>query len=242
MSRGWRGRAFCLLALARRCRPAPGSLTPGVTEMHCHNRSRRADAPAGRGKPCPYTVAAKSAIDSLNSFNYFAHMNRREFLQQSAVLAASVSTLTKAVNWPIGCLNRPWTKWTYDQTLDSIKSAGYKLTGLLTRTRDDPFIAPDATPAYLEALKKKLAARGLIANMGALRSRHSIPLEESIRDVHVQIDNAHFLGLEYLLTFGVDDPSQQDHYFRVMSDAAQYSQTKGLKLVTKPHAGSSAPS
>jgi len=154
-------------------------------------------------------------------------------------MAATASISMKAVKWPIGCFNRPWTKWSYDQTLDSIKGAGYSLTGLLTRTKDDPFIASDATPGYLEALKKKIAARGLKANMGALRSRHSIPLDDSIRDAHTQIDNARFLGLEYLLTFGVDDPSQEDHYFRVMSDAAQYAQKQGLKLVTKPHGGSS---
>jgi sugar phosphate isomerase/epimerase len=166
-------------------------------------------------------------------------MNRREFLQQSAVISVTASTFMRGVNWPIGCFNRPWTQWSYDQTLDSIKAAGYHLTGLLTRTKDDPFIAADATPAYLESLKKKIAARDLKVNMGALRSRHSIPLEDSIRDVHIQIDNARILGLEYLLTFGVDDASQQDHYFRVMSDAAQYAQSQGLKLATKPHGGSS---
>src|SRR5580765_4679054 len=117
-------------------------------------------------------------------------MNRREFLQQSAVISVTASTFMRGVNWPIGCFNRPWTKWSYDQTLDSIKAAGYHLTGLLTRTKDDPFIAADATPAYLESLKKKIAARDLKVNMGALRSRHSIPLEDSMRDVHVQIDNA----------------------------------------------------
>ena len=77
-----------------------------------------------------------------------AGMNRRQFLQSTA-LAATASALLplntlpaadqpKGVNWPIGCFNRPWLgdkskPWGYDTALDGIKAAGYKLTGMLTR-------------------------------------------------------------------------------------------------------------
>jgi len=176
-------------------------------------------------------------------------MNRRQFLSDAAITVAATATLSvtgaqaieksRRVNWPIGCFNRPWTKWGYDQTLDGIKAAGYKLTGLLSRTKDDPFIGSNATPEYLDNLKKKIAARGLKANMGALHSRHDIPVEESIRDVRKQIDNARYLSLEYLLSFGVDKPSQYEHYYRVMADAAAYAQERRLKLVLKPHGGGS---
>ena len=60
--------------------------------------------------------------------------------------------------------------------LEGIKAAGYKLTGLLTRTAKEPFIGSDATPEYLAALKKKIAARGLKVNMGALRTKNDLPL------------------------------------------------------------------
>src|SRR5438552_11422241 len=112
-------------------------------------------------------------------------MNRREFIQQAAIAGAATAALNfsgaetveaKGVKWQIGCFNRPWTKWSYDVTLDGIKAAGYKLTGLLTRTKDEPFISADVTPEYLDGLKRRIAERGLKANMGALRSRHSIPL------------------------------------------------------------------
>jgi hypothetical protein len=42
--------------------------------------------------------------------------------------------------------------------------------------------------------------------MGALRTRHAIPLDESIREARTQIDNTHMLALAHLLTFGVDKP------------------------------------
>ena len=78
--------------------------------------------------------------------------------------------------------------------------------------------------------------------MGALRSRHNIPLEESIKEVHKQIDNAGELALTYLLTFGVDRPEEYDHYYKVMGDAAVYAQEHHIKLVMKPHGGSSGAS
>ena len=63
--------------------------------------------------------------------------------------------------------------------------------------------------------------------MAALRSRHAIPLEESIKETRQQVDNAATLGLTYLLTFGVDRPEEYDHYYKVMSDTAAYAQGEG---------------
>ncbi len=172
-------------------------------------------------------------------------MNRREFIEHAAIagaamalnLSISQAADAKGVKWEVGCFNRPWTKWSFDQTLREIKAAGYGSTGLLSRTRDEPFISADAMPEYLENLKQRIAASGLAANMGALRSRHNIPLEDSIRDVRKQIDNARFLSLKYVLSFGADKPEEFSHYFKVMSDAAAYAQTKNIKVAMKPHGG-----
>jgi sugar phosphate isomerase/epimerase len=176
---------------------------------------------------------------------------RREFICESTTLLAGAALLADApsllaaapaVNWPIGCLNRPWTKWTFDETLKAIRAAGYRTTGLLTRTETDPFIAADATPEYLDGLKHTLAASGLTANMGALRSRHDIPLEETVKSLQKEIDNAAFLGLKYVMTFGVDDPAQLDHHLQSMARAAAYGAEKGVQVVMKPHGGSSGAS
>src|SRR5215813_6913116 len=162
-------------------------------------------------------------------------MNRREFIQQTTLVTAATVTLNftaeAKVNWPICCFNRPWTKWSFDETLKQIKAAGYKSTGLLSRTREEPFISVDATPEYLENLKKRIAASGLVANMGALRSRHNILLEDSVCEVRKQIDNAKFLSLEYAMSFGANNPEEFAHYYKVMSDAAGYAHDKGVKLV-----------
>src|SRR6266513_1042851 len=105
-------------------------------------------------------------------------MNLRTFLQTTAMAATAIALTScmntraaeksKGDNWPIGCFYRPCAgdkrDWGYDAALDGIKAAGYKLTGLLTRTPKEPFAGPDATPEYLAELKQKIAARGLTVN------------------------------------------------------------------------------
>jgi len=177
---------------------------------------------------------------------------RREFLGDGALILAGAALAADApgllaapaagVKWPIGCFNRPWTKWSYAETLKSIKAAGYGITGLLTRTKDDPFIGTDATREYLADLKKAIAASGLKANLGALRSRLDVPIEETIKGLHTEIDNAAFLGLKYVITFGTDRPEQFDQYFKAMANAAAYGAEKGIQVVMKPHGGSSGSS
>src|SRR5262249_31207482 len=134
-------------------------------------------------------------------------MNRRTFVRHAltggatAAFSASSSFLfAAAARWPIGCFNRPWTTWGFDEALKAIKAAGYTTTGLLRRTGDEPFIGADATPEYIGRLKERLAASGLRANMGALRSRHDVPLAQSIQGVRRQIDHALELALESVLT------------------------------------------
>lgn len=189
-----------------------------------------------------FAVVATSAFD----FSYAA---------EKANDASLDGAHRKGVHWPIGCFNRPWMQahgtktaslskpmpanWGYDVALKGMKEAGYKLTGLLTRMPDEPFIGEDATQEYLENLKKKIKAAGLKANMGALRTKPELPFDEAVKDTRTQIDHGKFLDLEYLLTFGVDKPEHYENYYKMMSDAADYCRERGIKLVMKPHGGGS---
>jgi sugar phosphate isomerase/epimerase len=156
-----------------------------------------------------------------------------------AGIAADKSSPTR---WPVGCFNRPWTKWTFDEALDSIKAAGYQWTGLLTATKTDVLTNSTATPEYLAALKQKIAARGLKANMCALRIKNDLPLAGAIADTRKQIENAHTLGLQYALTFGEAKAERYNQYHKVMADAAAFAQERSIKLVMKPHGGGSGSS
>jgi sugar phosphate isomerase/epimerase len=185
-------------------------------------------------------------------------MSRRHFVQTTAlaVAGASISAQAKSgVHWPIGCFNRPWMQqfgtktqpitvpqranWGIDAALTGIQKAGYKYAGLLTSMPDDPFNGSNASPEYLVALKKKIAAHHLRANMCALRQKDSLPLDEQIKDVRKQVDNCHTLGCEWLLTFGVEKPEHFETYYKVMADTADYCASKKIKLVMKPHGGGS---
>jgi len=177
-------------------------------------------------------------------------LSRREFLATAAVATATATLGSRALAagtpkptaWPIGCFNRPWTKWSYDEALDAIKAAGYQWTGLLTPTKVDPLTGSAATPEYLAALKQKIAARGLRVNMTALRMKHNVPLADAIADVRKQLENAHSLGIAYALTFGVDKPEHYAQYFKVMADAAAFAQERKIQVVLKPHGGGSGAS
>ena len=177
-------------------------------------------------------------------------LTRRHFLATSSAAAAvtllprslTAAGASSAARWPVGCFNRPWTKWTYDETLDATKAAGYAITGLLTPTKADPFTNANATPEYLAALKAKIAARGLKVNMTALRVQTGLELPAAIADTRKQIANGHTVGVEFALTFGEDKPERYEKYFKIMADAAAFAQERGIKLVMKPHGGGSGSS
>lgn len=146
----------------------------------------------------------------------------------------------RGVNWQIGCFNRPWGRWGYDTALEGMKTAGYRLTGILGDHAGEPFLTPGATPDYLDRLKRRIAERGLTPLIGWLRTRHDIPLEESVRLARVQIDNGQRMGLKYLMTVGVDPREAYDHFYRVMAESAPYAAERGIQIVMKPHGGCSA--
>jgi sugar phosphate isomerase/epimerase len=179
-------------------------------------------------------------------------LSRRDFIATTsaglavALLPAAARAADKSSpqSWPIGCFNRPWTKWSYDDTLDAIKGAGYKYTGLLTPVpkQGDIFTSANAKPEYLASLKEKIAARGLTCNMTALRVQTALELPAAIADTRKQIENGHTVGVEFALTFGEDKPERYEKYFKIMSDAAAFAAERGIKLVMKPHGGGSGSS
>ena len=176
-------------------------------------------------------------------------LSRRHFISQlgaaallPALAAAADRKKSAPTQWPVGCFNRPWQKWSYDEALDGIKAAGYQWTGLLSASKDNPLTGSAATPEYLAALKQKIAARGLKANMCALRVNNALPLEKAIADARQQIENARTLGLEFALTFGEGRAERYAQYNKVMADVAAFAHDRGIKVVMKPHGGGSGSS
>jgi sugar phosphate isomerase/epimerase len=176
-------------------------------------------------------------------------MTRRTFIQTATATAASLAGASwtwvlaaEKANWPIGCFNRAWTKWSYDDALAGIATAGYKLTGLLSGHRGEPFTSSGATAEYLDGLKKRIAGRGLLVNVTAIRFRPEAALADNVADVRKQIENAARLELKFMLTFGVDQPAHFENFYRLMANAAAQAEQHGLQVVMKPHGGASGAS
>jgi sugar phosphate isomerase/epimerase len=176
-------------------------------------------------------------------------LTRRDFILTSTAAAAFLPLTARAAEkksdpkrWPIGCFNRPWQKWSYDAALDGIKTAGYGWTGLLTASKTEVLAAANATPEYLSGLKQRISQRGLKVNMAALRIQNQLPLAEAIADTHKQIENAKTLGAQFALTFGEARKEREAQYYKIMTDAAAFGAERGVKIVMKPHGGSSSAS
>jgi len=177
------------------------------------------------------------------------NLNRRTFLQTATVAATSLAGrrwtnafAAEKTNWPIGCFNRAWSKWSYDDALEGMAAAGYRLTGLLSGHRGEVFTSSAATPEYLEGLKKRITQRGLAVNMTAIRFRPEATLEANVADLRKQIENAARLELRFMLTFGVDNPAHYESFYRLMADAAAQAEKRGLQIALKPHGGGSGAS
>ena len=171
-------------------------------------------------------------------------MNRREFIGVigTAALSTIAARAAEKVSWPIGCFNRAWTKWSYDEALDGLAEAGYKITGFLTPQGGEAFTSSAATAEYLTKLKTRIAQRGLSANMTTIRFKQDAPLEANISDLRKQIENAARLELRYMLTFGVDKPEHYENFYRLMADAAPQAEKHRIQITMKPHGGGSGAS
>src|SRR5258708_39761456 len=133
-------------------------------------------------------------------------MNRRTFLQTATLTATALagvpftkSFAAQPAQWPIGCFNRPWTKWSYDDALDGIAAAGFKFTGLLSSHRGEAFTSAAATPEYLVGLKKRIAQRGLAVNMTAIHFQADAPLQDNIAELRKQIEYTARLARKFML-------------------------------------------
>ena len=176
--------------------------------------------------------------------------NRRQFIGEVASAGAAMVLMRQCqipaadqqpgVKWSIGCFNRPWSPWTYNEAIEGIKDAGFGLTGILGEHIDEPFASSVATQPYLDSLRDRIRKSGLEINVAWLRTRHDLRLTDVIRDAQKQVDHASFLAVKFLLTTGVDQPEMFEHFYKVMAEVAAYAADRGIRIVMKPHGGCSA--
>jgi sugar phosphate isomerase/epimerase len=167
---------------------------------------------------------------------------------------------SNAARWAIGCHSRPFGSFRAsrvdnpDYILDSVKAAGYQYADMISaappgagrggaRAGGAPAAGSGGrgvavTPEMLEALKQKLAARGLRSNIASLpTAARGVSVADAVAAAQRIVSNAQQLGQRYALNLGIEDEERWLDWCKVMREAAAFGQERGVKVVVKHHHG-----
>jgi len=141
-----------------------------------------------------------------------------------------------AYDVPLGCMNRPWGQFTFEDALAGIAAAGFTHFGFLAQQRRQ-LVAPDLPAEEVLAAGEQVRRHGLVPAM----IPHSVAMdrsdEENIARLQRQIDHAVRLGVRFILEMGHGRPEHYERYFAIMCAAAPYAQARGVTIALKPHGG-----
>ena len=145
------------------------------------------------------------------------------------------------MNIQLGCMNRPWGKFTFDDALNGVAAAGFTNFGLLLMHKD-AVVTGDTTPAEAADVSARVRAHGLTMRM----IPSSVPLDKghdvAIAYLRTMIGHASALDVRILLEMGSSHPERYDDYFSVMRAAAPIAADNGVTIALKPHGGLSTTS
>lgn len=141
----------------------------------------------------------------------------------------------------LGCFNRPWSEYDYDDALAGMAAAGYTLAGFM-RQQKEALVDADSTPEQLEQLKAQVAKHGLAPSTVLGINPLGQPLPEAVEQFKRFIDNVALAGAKYVLSCGTSKEEQYDDYYELIRQTAGYAAEKGVVMTLKPHGGISATS
>jgi sugar phosphate isomerase/epimerase len=136
----------------------------------------------------------------------------------------------------LGAMNRPWTRFTFDEALAGIAGAGYRYFGFLAQQGKTPV---DATtePEDVAAAVAQVRGHGLEPRFVPSSISLQQPPENAVAQVQRLVDNARRAGAPVLLEMGQSKPELYETYFEVMRRAAPYAEAQGITIALKPHGG-----
>jgi sugar phosphate isomerase/epimerase len=140
-----------------------------------------------------------------------------------------------ALDVQLGAMNRPWTQFTFDETLAGIAAAGFGYFGFLAQ-QGKRLVSPDTAPAELDDLAATLRRHGLTPSFAMCSVPMDVSDDEAVSRTQRLVDNASRLGIPILLDMGAR-PEHADRYVAVMRRAAPYAAERGLTIGVKPHGG-----
>ena len=143
------------------------------------------------------------------------------------------------MSYQIGCYDRPWSQFDYDECLSAMAAAGFGYLGLMVRP-GGLRVSPDSTPGEILALAEQVRGHGLEPSTVLAGVPLDGPAEECAAQLNCVVDHTKALGARYVLTCGTDDESLFDKYCDIMRLSADYGEGQDVVMTLKPHGGISA--
>ena len=136
----------------------------------------------------------------------------------------------------IGCFNRPWNQWDYENALQGIQAAGYEHTGFMYQ-QNQLLVSADSSAEKILQLKRSVESHGLRPAVLLANPPLDLPVAQAVEQFRRLIDNAQLLGADYVLSSGTDNEEQYETYYQVMAQCCDYAAQQKVMLTLKPHGG-----
>lgn len=144
--------------------------------------------------------------------------------------------------WQIGCFTRPFSEFTYAETLDAIAAAGFASVGLMAvKLSSGTVTLADANETQLNEIRDEAAKRKLAISVtyyGGPPIKNS--LAEGIAGIRKLIGNCQKSGCAAIVLGGTADESMMEGYYKAIAAVCDEAAEKQVALVLKPHGGLNA--
>ena len=171
-------------------------------------------------------------------------MKRRNFLKTIAGIILGYSAGGCSVNIPdkkiqLGCLNRPWKKFSLEETLTGVKEAGFTCMGLFRNRRY--FVIKPGTPQsdYLN-VKESL----LKHNLNFVSYSPHIDLTKSPKEIIAEHSSImkilQWMGCSHIIAMGTNKKEYYSKFYETMKYYADAAAQYDIHVVLKFHGGISS--
>lgn len=150
----------------------------------------------------------------------------------------------------LGSFTRPFGELALEEAFAGIADAGFKYAGLMARHQKEPSLPSAGGPRSVDEIRRLAESAGLTLTTIILGR------PDSLADGRRWVDDCQGLGIRHMIIINPWPYSQglevrrpeeelrpeEDAYFKLMHDLAEYAEPKGIALAIKPHTGCTATS
>ncbi len=144
------------------------------------------------------------------------------------------------MNYQIGAFSRPWNTFSWHDFLSGAAGAGYEYIGFMRHPEAE--VLPGTSPGRIAEIRETLAREQVTPTTDLClhhtsRCRLHEGLSAAVREAYAHIDVMAATGVRYYLSCGTPDETLYDMLYTVFREAAEYGQSKQIKVTLKSHGG-----